>query len=188
MAAGLGHCLGVTQKGDVVAWGWAAAGQLGLGRSHQGGHTLVHPTQVSMLDTLNMLSGVSMLCVNLQNAKNDSGHELLIPGWYPTEKLASGNVSGIAATCQQQKGRWRCSLVIKIAYHNVKWYVSGMRCMQLMTQLCKQSEDALCVCMAPHSAQTITVVGWTTFVSSFCFADFWAAREQHCHDCCCTCP
>lgn len=65
MAAGLGHCLGVTQKGDVVAWGWAAAGQLGLGRSHQGDHTVVHPTQVSMLDTLNMLCVVSMLSVNL---------------------------------------------------------------------------------------------------------------------------
>ncbi|KAL3146508.1 hypothetical protein ABBQ32_000759 [Trebouxia sp. C0010 RCD-2024] len=46
VAAGLGHCLGVTQKGDVVAWGWAAAGQLGLGQSHQGSHTVVHPTQI----------------------------------------------------------------------------------------------------------------------------------------------
>lgn len=50
VAAGLGHCLGVTQKGDVVAWGWAAAGQLGLGHSYQGSHTVVHPTQVSMLN------------------------------------------------------------------------------------------------------------------------------------------
>lgn len=47
VAAGLGHCLGVTHKGDVMAWGWAAAGQLGLGHCHQGSHTVLHPTPVS---------------------------------------------------------------------------------------------------------------------------------------------
>ncbi|DBA88888.1 hypothetical protein WJX79_001006 [Trebouxia sp. C0005] len=46
VAAGLGHCLGVTHKGDVMAWGWAAAGQLGLGQCHQGSHTVVHPTPI----------------------------------------------------------------------------------------------------------------------------------------------
>lgn len=30
-----------------MAWGWAAAGQLGLGQCHQGSHTVVHPTPVS---------------------------------------------------------------------------------------------------------------------------------------------
>ena len=30
-----------------MAWGWAAAGQLGLGQCHQGSHTVLHPTPVS---------------------------------------------------------------------------------------------------------------------------------------------
>ena len=45
VAAGLGHCLGVTSKGDVVAWGWNAAGQLGLGPS-QKEQVVYSPTQV----------------------------------------------------------------------------------------------------------------------------------------------
>ena len=88
MAAGLGHCLGVTQKGDVVAWGWAAAGQLGLGHSHQGSHTVVHPTQVCMLVPLNTLCTMCMLYVNL--------HAILSMSCYylSTGVLASGYVSG----------------------------------------------------------------------------------------------
>lgn len=31
-----------------MAWGWAAAGQLGLGQCHQGSHTVLHPTPVSL--------------------------------------------------------------------------------------------------------------------------------------------
>ncbi len=31
-----------------MAWGWAAAGQLGLGQCHQGSHTVLHPTPVSV--------------------------------------------------------------------------------------------------------------------------------------------
>lgn len=30
-----------------MAWGWAAAGQLGLGQCHQGSNTVLHPTPVS---------------------------------------------------------------------------------------------------------------------------------------------
>lgn len=47
VAAGLGHCLGVTSKGDVVAWGWNAAGQLGLGPSLKE-QVVYSPTQVSI--------------------------------------------------------------------------------------------------------------------------------------------
>ena len=45
VTAGLAHCLGVTQKGDVVSWGWNAADQLGLGPS-QKQQVVYNPTQV----------------------------------------------------------------------------------------------------------------------------------------------
>ena len=71
VAAGLGHCLGVTQKGDVVAWGWAAAGQLGLGHSHKGSHAVVHPTQVG-----SMVRHVLVICAIQPGVSYNSGNML----------------------------------------------------------------------------------------------------------------
>lgn len=60
VAAGLGHCLGVTSKGDVVAWGWNAAGQLGLGPS-QKEQVVYSPSQVCIPACVHEVQ-VSPLC------------------------------------------------------------------------------------------------------------------------------
>lgn len=56
IAAGLGHCVGITQSGELFAWGWASAGQLGLGDT-AGASSIAYPRNISKLSGLTGLQG-----------------------------------------------------------------------------------------------------------------------------------
>ena len=46
VAAGLGHCLAVASSGEVFAFGWNSAGQLGLGDSQRAQETIAMPSPI----------------------------------------------------------------------------------------------------------------------------------------------